>query len=71
MSRKSDVEKEINDIINNKDIAMVAQLKPEYAMRSLNVSLNAKIAVLLAELVDELEGVKTELANINATLNLD
>lgn len=71
MSRKSDVEKEINDIINNKDMAMVAQLKPEYAMKSLNVSLNAKIAVLLAELVDKVEGVKTELANINATLNLD
>lgn len=71
MSRKSDVEKDINDIINNKDMAMVAQLKPEYAMRSLNVSLNAKIAVLLAELVDEMEGIKTELANINATLNLD
>ena len=71
MSRKSDIEKEIYDIINNKDMEIVAQLKPEYAMKSLNVSINAKIAVLLAEMIDEMESIKIELANINTTLGED
>ena len=71
MSRKTDVEKEIIKLVNDKDISIVAQLKPEYAVNSFNASINAQIAILLAELVDKMEGVKEELANINVTLGED
>ena len=68
MSRKTDVEEEIVNLVKDKDISIVAQLKPEYAVDSINASINAKIAVLLAELVDEMEGIKVELMNINTSL---